>query len=200
MLWQSVFAAALIFSMRAMGMLAYYFRDNLDLITEVKEKEYVARKVGEDGRVIPEQTNNAKKASAGVGGVFALYLVVNLISWAVGGPILVPRWLAVILNAIPADGPAPQQADPAAADPAAGGPAAAPQPAALPASLPQPGAAPAATATPATPPPDPGASAPPPTPGAATPPPDPGAAAPPPAPGAAAPPPDPGAAAAPPPP
>ncbi len=101
-LW--LLAATVVLPMRGLGVFATFFKDRLDLITEVAERKYTyqEKKVDEDGVPIPppKRVNAGKMMMGGVGGTIVMYVVANAILYfATGGEtLLMPRRLAQLLR------------------------------------------------------------------------------------------------------
>ena len=77
-----MYSFMLIFNMRVVGLLAYYFKDTLDLVVLVAEKTYVRKEVKLDRYGNPIKTSGqAAKQIAFIVGMFALLGIAAFFIW-----------------------------------------------------------------------------------------------------------------------
>lgn len=101
------FAFASVFMMRVTALIAFYFRDSLDLVTRVQEKEYVRQEIKFDAFGVRLKTP-AEKAKEKVVAVVAV-IVICIVAWFIyrrifPPPIEFPADPAPAEGAAPADG------------------------------------------------------------------------------------------------
>ncbi len=98
------FGFAAVFNIRTGSLFTYYYRPELELISEEKEvvfkRKHQPDELDEHGK--PIETSDAGKYAAGVGGTLVFYIVVNVIMYfATGGKyLLLPRPIAKAMNLI----------------------------------------------------------------------------------------------------
>lgn len=88
------------YMLRVVAQYTYYNKRNLELISEVKQKKYVAKQVelGEDGEPI-HKSNSAMVWGGGILGTILFYVIANVILYFVApGYLLMPRPIAILLR------------------------------------------------------------------------------------------------------
>lgn len=96
------FGVAAVFNMRSNGLLGYYYRSDMQLVTLEKEVQFVKKATKEDaegrpaGKASPKE--QAVKGFVGVGGTLLFYVVFNVILYYSTGYVMLPRALAQALR------------------------------------------------------------------------------------------------------